>query len=274
MNTIVDNGRDSLTQGRGLADEAIEVTIDGEILLNDTAKELAILATEFNEACPNLRNQLCVDVRNISTCITDGIIDREYIYFRILQTVFNEYNSALRSIRGIRRDLESVDRRMLRVYNTLGQFDWLFHLSSFFAILLMCTCLALIGALCLKLPSEGAFWVQTKQWSRRLFFPVFVLSVLFAFSFAIAFVITSIGMADVCLESPDDRIKRILIREQQKMNVLSAEIAQYFIDGRKHGTLGGHVTLRILPLILTVTRLFLLPPQVAKKLHAHQCKRS
>jgi hypothetical protein len=38
-------------------------------------------------------------------------------------------------------------------------------------------------------------------------------------------------MADACVNSPDQAVKRFLINEQQSMDGLSADVAQYFIDG-------------------------------------------
>jgi hypothetical protein len=223
LHAIVDGGRASLSVAIDLSGEAIEVSNEGEALLSSTVKDLDEFSATFNAACPHIRQDLCSNPQNLTTCSTSGVY---------LNDVTDDYNDALRSIRGVRGELERVNGHLQNAHDTLDDVAWLFSVSTFFSVLLACQCIALICSICFTLPVNGVCGARLKQVARHAFFPVFVVSVFFALSLAIASIVVSTGIADACTDSPNEEVKRVLIKESQSMDGLSAEVAQYFIDGK------------------------------------------
>lgn len=212
-----------------LTEEAISVAAQGEAVLKQTASAMKELHTAINTTCPNLLEDLCSDTEDLDTCSSDGVF---------VQTITASYEDALDAVQDVQKELENLNADIQTAFDSLDNVDWLFHLSSFFAILLAFHCTALLFALCFKVPSEGIAWVWIRRLSRCLFFPIFILLVLVAFSFAIAFIVASTGMADACAESPDEKVQYILINKQESMNIIAAEVAEYYLNGTRESRRG------------------------------------
>jgi hypothetical protein len=62
--------------------------------------------------------------------------------------------------------------------------------------------------------------------------PAFTILVIIAFVFSMAFVLGSMTVADLCYDSPDDKILIILNRFQEQLSPIVVEIASFYINGK------------------------------------------
>ena len=62
--------------------------------------------------------------------------------------------------------------------------------------------------------------------------PCFVLLVFLSWIFAMVFVIGSIGLADMCYDSPDDNFKALMARMQSSFSPLIYQSIIYYVSGK------------------------------------------
>ena len=83
-----------------------------------------------------------------------------------------------------------------------------------------------------------AIWPPTKSSRcscRNVFvIPCFVLLVFLSWTFAIVFVIGSIGLADMCFNSPDENMKALLERMQSIFSPLIYKSILFYISGTSY----------------------------------------
>jgi hypothetical protein len=222
LNDVFETSHSSLNKAVDLIQEGMEASTKGEFYLNTTTLLVKQLYLGFDAVCPDLVYAFCSDPLDLDTCTSSGVH---------LKEISIEYDDALSSIQNVRSDLEMVNANLQSAQDVLDEVDWLFRLSLTFSILLALLCAALICAMQFTWPTYGAGWERMTKSSRQFFLPTFIVLVVVAFSLAIAFIIVSTGMADVCASSPDQHAKTFLIKEQESMTGVVAEVAQYYIDG-------------------------------------------
>jgi hypothetical protein len=226
LNQVVDSARESIAIGNDLLDIARVFTERSVDLVMDTAIAFAEFIKDFNGICPKLQTKLCENLDRWETCRLDEIFGENFIFGAIVRHFSSDKTVVLDQVEQARDLIADMQTFLKDSDDFLNNVDWLFHLSSFFSILLACLCAGVILSLFLELPT------RVRQWSYRFFLAVFVFLVSFSFIFSIAFVVTSTTMADACFGSPDDRLKEVLEEQLDSMRPFSAVIARYVIDSK------------------------------------------
>lgn len=227
LTSFVDSARESLAIALELVEKAL-VTADLLVtFIDDAVLHLVGFLEDLNEICDNVT--LCEDVFQPPTCfVADNSLGEDFIINPIILHFSGNNNVILNQVEEARGLLLNIQRKAQNTDDTLRNVDWLFHLSSFFAILLVFLCVVVIVSLLLELPN------RVRRWSYRCnyFFPLFVFLVIFAFTFAIAFVISATGLADFCYESPNERVVLILQELRQTLPNIADEILGYMLNGK------------------------------------------
>jgi hypothetical protein len=235
LNDVVSSARESIAISLGLLDTAYVFAERSVDLANDIAIQSAEFVKDFNTGvCPKLQGQLCESLDNFETCRVEEVFGGDFIFNAIIRhfssnntVVLDQTEQALGLIEDIQTSLQNSD-------DLLNNVDWLFNVSAFLSILLACLCLTVVVSLILQLRGRE-LPKRVRLWAYRFFLGVFVFLVSFSFIFAIAFVITSTTMADVCVGDPDERLKSVLQVQLSTMRPFTRELAQYAID-RKYST--------------------------------------
>jgi hypothetical protein len=77
--------------------------------------------------------------------------------------------------------------------------------------------------------------------------PSFAILVAFSFFFSMLFIIGSMSVADLCVDSPDNRILTILERFQEQLSPIAVEIASFYINGTFGAAAELNCTYQVIP---------------------------
>lgn len=223
----IEDGRESVSISQGLANEALSL-IDRSIEQNTaTGEAVDGLLADINNICPTLRpNGICTDLDDLTTCDFDGIFDSD-----IVQSTLQHFSDAQDGIYyeelvGARSDLEQFLVLTASIEDNAKSFDWALYCSMVASILLATMCsLILFGLLC----RNSSVLSCLKHW---VLVPAVAFVVFFAFAFAIVFIMGSMAAADMCVDSPDNRILVILNRFRDQLTPLAVDFASFYINGK------------------------------------------
>jgi len=199
--------------------------LDGVIEQNDaTGQEVDSLLEEINGICPNIRDPICTDLSDVSTCNFEGIFDGE-----VLTNTLEHFSEGERSVyyqesRKAKEDLETF----LQVTNDIDaraeSFNWALYCAMGFSTMLATLVLWIL---------IGIIW----RWSKLLnglrhwvLVPTFSVLVFFSALFSIVFVIGSMALADLCIDSPDERILIILNRFEEDISPILVDFVTFYIS--------------------------------------------
>ncbi|OEU09699.1 hypothetical protein FRACYDRAFT_247956 [Fragilariopsis cylindrus CCMP1102] len=220
LTTTLEAGRASIDITRNLAYEA-QLIVDKVIQQNTLlSTQVYTLLEDINSICPLVRDPLCDDVYDISTCDVSSFLGTEIN--DVLQTVGTHFGDGDQSeiyqeIINAKNALEDVQSMSNEIDSKSLQLNWVLSMSMVFSLLLALLCiLILLGLLCSPELPKIILFLQSK-----LMIPLFGVLVFFAYLFSTLFIIASIVTADVCVytsptDNIDERIMTLLERTSLK----------------------------------------------------------
>ena len=99
-----------------------------------------------------------------------------------------------------------------------------------FSIVCAVMCLFFVYA-AIRPPSK--FW---RYFQNIFMVPLFVLMVVLSWVFAIVFVIGSVGLADMCIDSPDENFQALMKKIQDEFDPLIFKAIIFYVSGMSPGT--------------------------------------
>lgn len=173
------------------------------------------LALFITSLCPAV--EVCEKLTNSSTCNATGIQMQEFLtdHFTSKQAVFWYIQSFYNDTLGIQRVANQID-------DTLDNLEWFRSVSFFFQTLLALLCVWILLGLIVKMPFQRA--------QKRAFFLTFCIFVIISFAFCMAFIFGAITAADLCVDSPDDKLVAVLEHNLNRVSPIVAGLGRYYIS--------------------------------------------
>jgi len=232
LSNTVEASQKSMSLVRNLAGDATAI-VDSILAQNNmlSSQVFGMLDT-INGMCPLVKDPLCDDVYNISTCDISafaGADMNEMLQLAGAHFTDGDQSVIIQGITAAKHGLEDLQAMVVEVDDTyLTNVNWILSLSMVCSLLLAGLCLfILLGLVCPTIPKVLPF-LQGKY-----MVPLFVVFVLFAYLFSMLFITASIVTADVCVAtSPTDNIdERIMaVLERTGSNSLSELLGPIVVD--------------------------------------------
>eukprot|EP00934_Nitzschia_sp_Nitz4_P007545 Nitzschia sp. Nitz4//scaffold1_size375055//99440//101442//NITZ4_000238-RA/size375055-augustus-gene-0.710-mRNA-1//-1//CDS//3329540931//7535//frame0 len=225
LTSSLDDSRGSLSIADALADRAIEL-IDLVAEQNiETGAAVELLLEDINMMCPNLRpDGLCTDLTDPSTCDFDDILDDSVMISTIKH--FQEADESIyyQELISGRADLVQFKDLVKDVDDSAVQFNWALFAAVVGSLTLAGLCLVIVTGVLLR------SWTALNCIRNWLVVPTFSVLVVLSFIFSMLFVVGSMVVADLCVDSPDSRILVILDRFRDELSSIAVEIASFYIN--------------------------------------------
>jgi hypothetical protein len=199
--------------------------IDDVLIQNEQAGVLVEdLLENINGICPTVRDPLCADLDDISTCNFEGIFDTDTVQAVVEHFRGNERSVVYTELNRARGDLEDFLKVANDIDDQAYQFKWALYLAMAFQI-----CLAVMSVLIVfGILSGTPKAVQClRSW---VLIPIFTVFVVLSFVFCLTFLFGSIVLADMCVDSPDAKIQVLLDRFQEDLSPILVEFANFYIN--------------------------------------------
>ena len=240
------DGRKSIQITQRLANHAIGL-IDQVVAQNSrTGDAVWDLLDDINYICPKIKpDGLCSDIANVSTCdFSDLFGDNTAIFETTLEHFDKEDNSIYyQEIIGVKRDLQELITFTYALDNKAEEFNWALYCSMVGSLMIAAlSLLILIGILC----NRSRLISCLRHW---FLVPTFTLLVILAFIFAMLFIMGSMVVADLCVDSPDDQILVLLNRFEKQLSPIAVQFASFYINGAYISLLfrgGEHMVMKLL----------------------------
>ena len=210
-------GRESIGIIRSLAGKA-QVIVDAVISQNrDLSRKVFGMLEEVNGICPMVRDPLCDDIYNTTTCDLASVLGNDLN--EVFQTAAGHFAAGDESeyfleIVNAKNGLKDVEMASRNMDNSAAHLNWVLALSMILSLLLAMLCiLILCGMICPEVP-------KVLQMIRsRFMIPTFSVLVFFAYVFCLVFVTASIATADLCVyhdetSNIDVRLMNLLNRSE------------------------------------------------------------
>lgn len=95
-----------------------------------------------------------------------------------------------------------------------------------FSLLLALICIGFIYVAIWPLSNRGTRCLQ-----KCFVIPIFVLMVVLSWAFSLVFVIGSIGLADMCYDSPDDNFRLLVTKLQSNFSPIVFRMILFYVSG-------------------------------------------
>jgi hypothetical protein len=156
---------------------------------------LTTLISSANTACPaQFPNGICANVTDPTTCSSNNTIFTNGTIQTLISTARVTWDETeinlIDRLNDLSSDLLERADSAAHASNTITTFSWLFYVAMGFAIILAVLAFCMIMALLCPLP-----WIL-RCLQNRLLLPIFLLCTGLSFTFAIAFLICSLVLAD------------------------------------------------------------------------------
>lgn len=218
--------------GQNLTDQGIAL-IDGVIARQAAVRNttLSFLNSSVNGFCPNLVPQVCTNLSiGNPQCNFTGLP------FAVeLQALVGSFkHETLDSIYATRADLVALSDNLSTVYDQSSSFNWAFIAASVFSILLMVLNWFVAYGIIVawrqqpKITCLRRILLVLRHW---LLVPTFVFFVVMSWIFSMIFIIGSIMTADMCVNSPDDRMVSLLQTAGTFVDPLVLKLLIFYIKG-------------------------------------------
>lgn len=200
LNRSVSDGQSGLTQGSGLATEAVSL-IDTYLQRQNATVEAArnVLEVSNETLCPAVKTVLCSD---------PTVFDCNAI-FNTFPQILDYKDLVVEQLVSTRGDLLQVSNILNDVNSSISQFDWAFWVATGCVLLMaVCTLLILNGViLAWQKKLRGTCWQRTTSCLRGWFIvPLFVVLLILGWVFSMVFVVGSTATADFCYNSPNQNV--------------------------------------------------------------------
>eukprot|EP00934_Nitzschia_sp_Nitz4_P008585 Nitzschia sp. Nitz4//scaffold211_size37880//865//2887//NITZ4_007697-RA/size37880-augustus-gene-0.57-mRNA-1//-1//CDS//3329541952//8575//frame0 len=232
VNSLVDSlgGIDETLQvAKGLVVGGIDL-IDGILQKQqETVDQSDVTIETMNSMCPTVRDPICTNTTDVATCDFSGIFGANVENNTDVMEALVEIHGNTKAIISeelVKSREDLVD--MLTVINDMGEiggnFNWAFWCAMAFAMALSLACIAFIFVVIRPLTKANAGYFNC------LLMPTFVLMVMISWVFSMAFVIGSIGLADLCYDSPDERFMQIVTKLQNEFSPLVYHMIIFYVS--------------------------------------------
>ena len=186
------------------------------------------MLTVADQFCPNVRNKLCTDIYTLTNCSFSG-----FPYASELEQIVSYFQGAqglvLSQIGTFREDLVKMQYAAIKMSDRAATFNWEFYMAMVFSLLLGVLCvLLMMGVLFAWKRTLPRFVMCLRDW---MILPLFVFLVIFSWLFCMVFIIASIGLADLCIDSPDPRILAIVHHIQERVSPVIIQFLVFYING-------------------------------------------
>lgn len=226
--------RNSVQDSKDTINDAGELVDAGAAIIGALASYLMAFQTDMlfllnstNGMCPVLTGPsgICRNITDYTTCdetLADDVFGRALEAIGVNQTELEEFETVTTQFNytelvrvfssdwGIVDTLEQFQQHLLQVSAgadhlnyQLSTIDWVFYVAVVFGLIVALLALCMVGGLLLPLPR------LIKCLQNRLLFPLFLFFVVLSFILAIAFLVASMAMADVCYDNPDPRVAEV-----------------------------------------------------------------
>jgi hypothetical protein len=225
----LDEGRKAISIAADLIQQGIDLTEDFLETNSQAQNDTVLLLEATNGFCPNVREELCEDFsNNIANCNLEGIPFSEEIQI-VIDFLDDLQGFAFTKVFKFRDGLVS----MLEVAEELDQkastFNWAFYVSASFAIALAVLCLIMMIGVVMA-------WLRRLP---RIFYcfrtivivPLFMMLVFVSWIFSMVFVIGSMALADTCINSPDEKVSKLIDQLKDDLSSIIAEFLIFYISG-------------------------------------------
>jgi hypothetical protein len=228
LTETLETGRKSIVQVIDLLNQGIVLMDDIITGVRNIVDGVSGLIVTVNEMCPRIRFPICTDITDSSTCNMDGIFNETNVVGALIDH-FASNKTILWSLEHAHTDMVGLLHGANELDESLATLDWVMNLSIFFSVLLAFLCFWMIIGITFRLPRI------LNSLQSRLLFPTFVFLVVISFVFAIGFIFGSIGIADACVDSPDDKILAVLHHYLDQISPIIYEFVLLYLS-RKFST--------------------------------------
>jgi hypothetical protein len=183
----------------------------------------------LNTICPEIREEICADINDSSTCDWEGFEDiwDIKVFFTSLQDHLEDTRDDLyEELVQSKSDLEGMIVATDNLVSTVETYNWAFQVARLCALVLAFLCLIIIYGVVLRI-SRARKWLQ--HW---ILVPIFVLLVVLCFAFSLAFIIGSTSLADLCVDSPNNRLLLLLDRFRESFSPLVYRFVVFYISSK------------------------------------------
>jgi hypothetical protein len=230
LKTASNDALDGIVKAQSLTNEGISLLDDFITRQNAALNASRALVEEFNSYCPSVREEICINVTTDPICnFTDIPFADE------LEAFITTYRDVVyRRLNNSRADLIDFGNLLDKLHSKADNYYWAFIAASVFAGLLLGLNLFVAYGVIIawRKKSRTNFLRKVLALLRHwLLVPTFVFFVVMSWIFSMVFVIGSITSADFCVDSPDDRVATLLVKEGNFKGSWVLELLLYYITG-------------------------------------------
>jgi hypothetical protein len=227
LTSSLDSGTTAIEISQKLARRAIALIDQAVEQSKRTGEAVDSLMVDLNDICPAQRPQgICADINDVTTCDFEGIFDSPVIESTLRNFKEAETSVYFQELINARQDLTDFLGLASDLKDKAESFNAAFYVAMIFSLALTVLCVLIIfGMICRS--SRIMLCLQ-----HCIVMPAFTILVIIAFVFSLAFVLGSMTVADLCYDSPDDKILIILNRFQEQLSPIVVEIASFYINGK------------------------------------------
>jgi hypothetical protein len=225
----LDGGRDVINLIGDLARQAIFM-VDAFLETAEKARDDTVVLLEAtNGFCPDVREELCTNVLNATNCNFTGIP-----YALELENLVDYFDGvkglAFEEVVKFRADLVTMKDAADEMDNNAQNFNWAFWIAASFSLALSVLCFLMMICVVLvwvhKLPRVFHYFRMV------VVVPCFIFLVLISWAFSMVFVIGSMATADMCIDSPDGIILKLVDKIRPDISSIIAEFLIFYISGK------------------------------------------
>ena len=235
LTDTLDSGRDGINIARdliqlgvGLLDEIIqqnsEIGTEVDIFLND----ITYICPNFEEAFA-LCNLTSTEGNDLSDpqCFLSGVLEPSNI--DVLQSVLDHFandedSTYYQELVDLRGNLQHLVYQTESADDTASSINWALYCAMGFSIALSVICLIMIIGEVFRL---SMVLQKLRSW---FVMPIFILAVTCSLLFSSIFVIWSMALADLCVDSPDAALLSIMGKFEDDLSPILVESATFYIS--------------------------------------------
>lgn len=227
LTTSLESGTNAIAIVETLANRAINLIDETTEQNSRTATTVDELLLDLNDICPVQRpDGICLDIDDIETCDFDGIFETPIIENTLRHFKEAESSIYFQELVKTRQNLVDFLGLTAELNDQAESFNTAFYMAMIFSLALTVLCVLIIfGMACHS--SQIIACLQN-----CIVMPAFTILVLLSFVSAMTFVMGSLTVADLCYDSPDEKILILLNRFKEILSPIAVEVASFYINGK------------------------------------------
>lgn len=220
----VDEGRNAIGIVQNLTEGGINI-IETVIEQNKEGSDVVQRFLDVtNSFCPTVRNPICTDTNNFTTCDFTGIFDNEELEAVLEHFAAGERSVLYEELARAKNNLEDFHDYTYGLDSKAQSFHAVVRVAVVFSWMLAVVCIAIMVGVVLRLPK------LLTCLRHIIVIPSFSILVFCSFVFSMLFIIGSMALADLCIDSPDPRILVILDRFKDQLSPIMVEFASFYVN--------------------------------------------